>query len=329
MNTRKFIVLIVCLAISNISWSLGSDPNKEIIGKWEQDSLTVAYEFTTDGKLVIIALSGREKGQAAVATYSFIDDKHIKVLHGPQSFTWELSISDEELKLNTPHAGKMTFYKGEKAKRNRETHRKLIIGKWEEQFQTETLDFTSGGTVIHFSGVAPFGGKVGKAGSYKFRDDYNIQLTWGNKSISREFSIMQDQLMLIDPQNNKTYTYYKVSELIAAVKDNNIDNVKTLINKGDDVNERNRNEETPLTIASSLGNVEVAKILIINGADVNAKRYVNSYTPLMYAAEDGNDAVVKLLIDNGADVNARDKWGRTALAIAKEKRHTKVIQLLE
>jgi ankyrin repeat protein len=45
------------------------------------------------------------------------------------------------------------------------------------------------------------------------------------------------------------------------------------------------------------------KILISNGADVNAKAY---YTALHFASKNGHLEIVKILISNGADVNAKD-----------------------
>ncbi|WP_420535738.1 ankyrin repeat domain-containing protein [Brachyspira intermedia] len=43
--------------------------------------------------------------------------------------------------------------------------------------------------------------------------------------------------------------------------------------------------------------------LVRNGANVNYRNKVN-YTPLMYACIKGDLNLVKLLLDNGADINA-------------------------
>ena len=58
-----------------------------------------------------------------------------------------------------------------------------------------------------------------------------------------------------------------------------------------------------LHYAAQDGHVDVAKVLIRNGADVNAKDS-DGETALHMAAEDGHVDVVKVLIQNGADVNA-------------------------
>jgi ankyrin repeat protein len=75
--------------------------------------------------------------------------------------------------------------------------------------------------------------------------------------------------------------------------------------------------ETPLHIAASLGQREVAEVLLANGADVSAR---DSYfsTPLHRAALFGRNDVVELLIMWDADVNARDEDGQTPLDRAAE-----------
>ena len=62
----------------------------------------------------------------------------------------------------------------------------------------------------------------------------------------------------------------------------------------------------PLHLAAFFNGPEVAKLLIDNGAEVNAKDE-DGATPLHLAAQKNTAAVVKLLIDNGAAVNAKAK----------------------
>ena len=63
---------------------------------------------------------------------------------------------------------------------------------------------------------------------------------------------------------------------------------------------------TALHFAASNGHVDVAKVLIQNGADVNAVHNEVKRTALHHAAEYGHVDVAKVLIQNGADVNAVD-----------------------
>ena len=71
------------------------------------------------------------------------------------------------------------------------------------------------------------------------------------------------------------------------------------------------------------------KILIVLGADVNA-RNTNGTTPLMLAAaRNQNPAVIETLIESGADVNARDQNGRTPLMWAKKyNKNNAILELL-
>ena len=72
---------------------------------------------------------------------------------------------------------------------------------------------------------------------------------------------------------------------------------------------------------------KIVKLLIDNGADVNAKTE-NGNTALMYACENSNSVeVVKFLIDNGADVNLKNNGGMTALMSASDVSH-ELIELL-
>ncbi len=83
-------------------------------------------------------------------------------------------------------------------------------------------------------------------------------------------------------------------------------------------------EETPLTFAAGLGNMEVVKQLLAAGAPVNSPAKVPIYrregdaptgfwAPLHAAASKGDKAMVSLLLAEGADPNGRDKKGRTPL----------------
>jgi ankyrin repeat protein len=82
-----------------------------------------------------------------------------------------------------------------------------------------------------------------------------------------------------------------------------------LLSYGADVNATDVFSRTPLHYASSTGNIEVAKVLLANRADVNAKDRSYSSTALHLSALSGNTSMAKLLIENGADVNAKDKFG--------------------
>ncbi len=108
-----------------------------------------------------------------------------------------------------------------------------------------------------------------------------------------------------------------------------LDIVRSLLDRGSDVNETNSRRMTALHVASIKGNgkLEVAKLLIERGAYVNS-RSKSGRTPLINASESGNLEVTRLLLDHGADVNAQTRSRRTALHMASSVGHLHISRLL-
>lgn len=98
----------------------------------------------------------------------------------------------------------------------------------------------------------------------------------------------------------------------------NIEIIKLLINKGADVNGKNYTDSSPLHYAVALKNkgTEIIKLLIDKGADMNTKNCYGD-TPLHRTVFRSLENA-KILIEHGADVNAKDNDGKTPLDIAKD-----------
>jgi cytohesin len=88
-----------------------------------------------------------------------------------------------------------------------------------------------------------------------------------------------------------------------------------------DVNAASNSGYMPLHGAVSYGNMDTKKlkveILLKSGANVNAKTSSDGETPLHKAISRGDIEIVKLLLNYGADVNAKSKYGVTALHFAR------------
>ncbi|KAI5848692.1 ankyrin repeat-containing domain protein [Morchella snyderi] len=66
---------------------------------------------------------------------------------------------------------------------------------------------------------------------------------------------------------------------------------------------------TALHLAAVGGRVEVAKLLLDHGAEVDARETRGGKTALLLAAENANERVAELLVRRGADVNAKTDRG--------------------
>ena len=64
--------------------------------------------------------------------------------------------------------------------------------------------------------------------------------------------------------------------------------------------------------------------LIETGANVNVSKNKGTGTPLHYACAQGQLEVVKLLLENGADVNAKNDEGKNSFRCRKEKIQKKI-----
>ena len=102
-------------------------------------------------------------------------------------------------------------------------------------------------------------------------------------------------------------------ELIQDIRNNDLTALKSRLAKGAPVDTRDQRGTTLLMHAAALGSPEAVKLLLGNGADVNAKNDLEA-TALILGA--GNPEKARMLVEKGADVNASSKLGRTPLTIA-------------
>ena len=89
----------------------------------------------------------------------------------------------------------------------------------------------------------------------------------------------------------------------------------------------NRDAELPLHVAARAGNLEMLRLLVDAGAEVDGFD-VDESTPLHVAASARRADVVRFLIERGADVNRRDKNGGYGLSFALSGRDTAIVRMV-
>lgn len=117
------------------------------------------------------------------------------------------------------------------------------------------------------------------------------------------------------------------TQLHKAVINDKIGTIKSLIDKGAQLDIPDIHGQTPLHVAAGKGNTEAIKTLIDKGADVNAQDN-QAQTPLHVAATNNQIEAALTLIDKGADSTIRDNSGKTASEKASSHGQTEISGLI-
>jgi ankyrin repeat protein/L-ascorbate metabolism protein UlaG (beta-lactamase superfamily) len=104
---------------------------------------------------------------------------------------------------------------------------------------------------------------------------------------------------------------------------------RLFVEAGADVNAKNNEGDTPLAMACERGSTDIVKYFASKGADVNVATGVFKATGLHAAAAKGYGDLAAFLIASGADVNAKDGEGRTPLYYADRFGHADIAKALE
>lgn len=134
------------------------------------------------------------------------------------------------------------------------------------------------------------------------------------------------------------------SPLVGAVQSGNADLAKTLLAKGVDPNQFDWpggqfdwpagqlgwHGTTALHVAAERNSLELVKLLVEHGADVNVRNRLGE-APLLLAIRSfplEPFETVKYLVEHGADVNASSRLGETALSAAAANGDTRIVDFL-
>ncbi len=103
------------------------------------------------------------------------------------------------------------------------------------------------------------------------------------------------------------------TDLADAAMRGDIDAVRSQLEGGADVNVDQGDGMTALHWAAHKDNLEMARLLLDAGADVERGTRLGSIVPLFLAATNGSASMIEMLVDAGADANATNELGTTVL----------------
>lgn len=93
------------------------------------------------------------------------------------------------------------------------------------------------------------------------------------------------------------------------------------------INARDQRGRTALLAETQRNEIDVACLLIHEGADVNAKDFIQD-TPFLYAAAEGRLEIPKLTLTAGPDWKDVNRYRGTALIPAAHRGHVEIVKLL-
>jgi ankyrin repeat protein len=103
------------------------------------------------------------------------------------------------------------------------------------------------------------------------------------------------------------------NSLHLAVKSRSLAICEMILNYIGDINSRYNTGETALHISCNLQLIEISRLLIKNGINVNAQDYSHEITALHYSVLLNNKELIALLLKHNAEPNIQDIYGNTAL----------------
>jgi ankyrin repeat protein len=118
--------------------------------------------------------------------------------------------------------------------------------------------------------------------------------------------------------------------LLALVKKCDIEGVRFLLDAGASVDAKNLGGGCPLAVATMHGSTEMVRLLLGAGANLEEENGRMGETALMVAVScgEGHVEVARLLIEQGANTNAKDVTGRTALMVAARSGDPSLVAML-
>ena len=127
---------------------------------------------------------------------------------------------------------------------------------------------------------------------------------------------------------NAKLGFVEWAPLFAASRWGHVDVARVLLDYGADINAQDIHGQTALHWPSQEGHIKVVQLLLEHGGTLDVQAKHNNNTPLHLASKNGRLGVVRLLLDHGADVQVRNEADSTPFMLATQEKHDDVAQLL-
>ena len=197
--------------------------------------------------------------------------------------------------------------------------------------QTDPIDFFNKLTAVFSAKEKQI--IIGEMSNWKNTTDYRKEVSIGLSTMAIESK--RDLLQILDsPEGsilNKGYILWFVIKGYSSTPNFNylykMNIVKTLLDRGADVNYQDTDSSTALMWASKAGLKEITSLLLKAGADINVRSNKGD-TALIFASHGGHKEIVPLLLKAGADINIRNNEGDTALYEASYLGYKEIVPLL-
>jgi len=117
------------------------------------------------------------------------------------------------------------------------------------------------------------------------------------------------------------------ARFLAAAAEDDAVAVQEMLAQGVDIESRDANGRSVLLLATHHNAINVARVLIDVGANVNAMDNITD-SPFLYAGAEGRLEILRMTLAHGADLSSVNRYGGTALIPAAHHGHVETVREL-
>ncbi|MBC6315007.1 ankyrin repeat domain-containing protein [Listeria grandensis] len=117
------------------------------------------------------------------------------------------------------------------------------------------------------------------------------------------------------------------ASLLRATKAKDLEQIRSLLDQGAQVDAVNSKGESGLLIATHENDIQMAQLFLKYDADVNLQDHMQD-SPFLYAGAEGRTEILRHMLSHHPDYKLTNRFGGTALIPAAEKGHLANVRLL-